>query len=124
MDKNVGCFIGLPWKVGGRDFSGVDCGGLTILASRILFGKEIPDRWVYDSTTNLEATNQALTELPTFADEVSAPQDGDIAVFELRNSVHFGLVVGGRMLHIANDRTSRLCRIPKHCRYYRLKGGE
>lgn len=121
MDKELTGLIGLPWEIGGRDKDGVDCGGLVMLASRVLFDTEIPNKWEYGENDNLEATKQVLSDLPSFADEITHPHDGDIAVYERRRSVHFGIIVAGRMLHIADGGRSRLSRIPKHCRFFRMK---
>lgn len=44
MKKNVGDFIGIPFKAGGRDYKGCDCYGLMRLALRDMFGFELPEK--------------------------------------------------------------------------------
>lgn len=123
-------FIGIPWKVGGRDFNGVDCGGLCMLAAEHLFGVTIPDLWSYD-VNYLKVTGQVLQDLPSLATRVEAPEDSDVVALQLSTGyVHYGLCVAGRMLHISEDTKSRLSRrIPQGNRvtywdFGRAKGGE
>lgn len=120
-------FIGIPWKVGGRTFDGVDCGGLCMLASKHLFGVELPDKWSYNETNNLEMSEDIYKDFKEMSIEVSKyeAQDGDIVIFKLRNGhVHFGLFVNGMMLHIADNKKSQLSRLPVYAEFRRYKGGE
>ncbi len=124
-------FIGIPWKVGGRDFDGVDCGGLCMLAACHLYGITIPDLWSYDDTDNLQVTEQVLQDLPRLAVRVAGPVNGVVVALQLSTGyVHYGLCVDGRMLHISEDTKSRLSRrIPQGNRvtywdFGRAKGGE
>jgi cell wall-associated NlpC family hydrolase len=122
-------FIGIPWKVRGRDFNGIDCGGLCMLAAYYLYGIEIPDIWEYDETNNLDITIKVLQDLPLLALQVNKPTNGDVISLRLSPGyVHYGLFVDGRMLHISENTRSRLTRkIPNNnnVAYWRFgKGGE
>ncbi len=123
-------FIGLPWKVGGRDFNGVDCGGLCMLAAHYLYNIEIPDVWQYDETNNLDVTIKVLQDLPKLALKVNKPSNGDVISLQLSTGyVHYGLFVDGRMLHISENTRSRLSRRKTQhndkIAYWRfVKGGE
>ena len=123
-------FIGLPWRVGGRGFDGVDCGGLCMLAASHLYGIKIPDMWQYDETNNLAITIKALQDLPKLAMSVDKPCNGDVISLQLSPGyVHYGLFIDGRMLHISENTRSRLSRRAP-CRndniaYWRFsKGGD
>lgn len=123
-------FIGLPWEVGGRDFNGVDCGGLCMLAAHYLYNIEIPDVWQYDETNYLDVTIKVLQDLPKLALKVNKPSNGDVISLQLSTGyVHYGLFVDGRMLHISENTRSRLSRRKTQYNdkiaYWRfVKGGE
>ena len=123
-------FIGIPWRVGGRDFDGIDCGGLCMLAARHLYGIEIPDMWQYDETNNLAITIEVLKDLHEIASRVGQPSNGDVISLQLSSGyVHYGLFINGRMLHISENTRSRLTRrtprSSKNVVYWRFsKGGE
>jgi cell wall-associated NlpC family hydrolase len=120
---DIEVFIGIPWKIGGRDFSGIDCGGLCMLAGKLLFGINIPDLWVYDDTNNLKAAQKAFSWLSGEASNIEEPDDGDIVVFKTPSGyLHYGIVVNGRMLHISEGSKSKLSRIPRgeHVSFWRL----
>jgi cell wall-associated NlpC family hydrolase len=108
--KTLKDFIGIPWKVGGRDFDGVDCAGLCILAALWLYGIKLPDKWTYGDNY-LVATIQGLHDLSRMALQVTEPSDGDVIALRISTGyVHYGLCVGNRMLHISENTTSRLSR--------------
>lgn len=108
-------FIGLPWKVGGRSFDGVDCGGLCMLAAKHLYDIHIPDMWQYDETNNLSITIDVLRDLLKLALRVEEPCNGDVISLQLSvGYVHYGLYVDGRMLHISENTRSRLSRQVLH----------
>jgi len=120
-------FIGIPWKVGGRSFDGVDCAGLCILAGKHMFGINLPDVWKYNDENYLEVTKCGYEDFAkiSFAVNKEEVQDGDIVIFKLRNGhVHFGLFINGMMLHIADNKKSQLSRLPMHVEFRRYKGGD
>jgi len=109
-------FIGIPWKVGGRDFDGIDCGGLCMLAAKHLYDIHIPDMWQYDETNNLDVTMEVLQDLSKIASRVDKPSNGDVISLQLSAGyVHYGLFIDGRMLHISENTRSRLTRRAPRC---------
>lgn len=122
MDESLSKLIGITWKVHGRDYSGVDCGGLVILASRVLYGLTVPDMWEYNEENNLQTAREAVNDLSLFADPIEAAEDGAIAVVKLRNITHYGLVVGDRLLTVFESTSSHLRRLPPRADFYRIRG--
>lgn len=122
MDKSLSTLIGIPWKVHGRDYSGVDCGGLVILASRVLYGLTVPDMWEYGAENNLQVAREAVNDLSLFSDPIEAAEDGAIAVIKFKNITHYGLVVGDRLLTVFESTSSHLRRLPPRADFYRIRG--
>lgn len=124
MDKELTKLIGIPWKVHGRDYSGVDCGGLVILASRVLYGLTIPDMWEYGAENNLQVARDAVNDLSLFSDPTENAEDGAIAVMKFKDVFHYGLVVKGKILTISGEKQKSLMRrIPTHYKvtFYRIR---
>lgn len=120
-------FIGIPWKVGGRSFDGVDCAGLCILAGKHMFGINLPDVWKYNDKNYLEITKCGYEDFVKMSIKVSEGevQDGDIVIFQFRNGyTHFGLFINGMMLHIVDNKKSQLSRLPVYAEFRRYKGGD
>lgn len=103
-------YVGIPFKEGGRDRSGIDCWGLLRLVGREQFGYELPS---YDS--EYEALDTRLgfkyDQLRAFSARhlpewtpVSRPSLGNGVLMRVMGSdVHVGIVVDVRareMLHI------------------------
>ena len=98
-------YVGLPYAVGGRDRSGVDCFGLCLLVWRERFGLDVP---LYGGVTWEVANSAAVGDL--IAGEVRAGWDpvapgderpGDAVLMRMRgHPIHVGVVVAeGLMLH-------------------------
>lgn len=122
MDESLSKLIGIPWKVHGRDYSGVDCGGLVILASRVLYGLTISDMWEYSERNNLQVAREAVNDLSLFSDPIESAEDGAIAVMKFRHITHYGLVVGDRLLTVFESTSSHLRRLPPRADFYRIRG--
>lgn len=122
MDKELTRLIGIPWKVHGRDYNGVDCGGLVILASRVLYGLTIPDMWEYNEENNLQTAREAVNDLSLFSDPIESAEDGAIAVIKFRNITHYGLVVDEKLLTVFESTSSHLRRLPPRADFYRIRG--
>ena len=122
MDESLSKLIGIPWKVHGRDYSGVDCGGLVILASRVLYGLSVPDMWEYTEENNLQTAREAVNDLSLFSDPIGSAEDGAIAVMKFRHITHYGLVVGDRLLTVFESTSSHLRRLPPRADFYRIRG--
>lgn len=95
----------IPYVLGGRNESGIDCWGLVVICYKELFDIDIP---TYDETA-LELSNGDITAkdikeyIKTSAPvvEVDSPQYGDmILVNFLGNPVHIGFMLDEKtMLH-------------------------
>lgn len=102
----AGRYIGLPFKLHGRDRSGLDCWGLVRLVMAEQFGKALPS---YSSKYERETQEVVLGDLITqeaelFWQPVPSGQEavGDVIVLRMRGRpMHVGIVIGDRhMLHI------------------------
>jgi cell wall-associated NlpC family hydrolase len=95
MDINK--YIGAPFKLGGRDLSGIDCWGLVMAVYKDL-GRNVPD---FD--TELLSRPEILRRIKDgealVADEISQPEQWCIVSDSLKG--HVGLWVGGYVLHAA-----------------------
>ncbi len=99
-------YVGLPFKAGGRDRTGLDCYGLFALVLREQFGKEIPayDGFGFNQGCDraalaafIEAHREDWTEVPPGEER---PGDG-ILLRLLGHPIHVGVVIGkGWMLHV------------------------
>lgn len=106
MDVNV--FIGIPFALGGRDFTGVDCYGLALLWNRHVLGKELPE---------VEPYGKLASDLAIIADRersapgwqrVTIPSPGDVVLLRVRGlPSHCGVFLGaGRFLHVTEGHHS------------------
>lgn len=101
-------FIGVPYITNGRDPAvGLDCWGVVVVASKVLYGRDVPDYSLYrDSTDQKEIA-------PLFDARVnwqSIPKGrelpGDVIVVRIGGyPLHAGLCTGmGMMMHSLNGR--------------------
>ena len=102
----TGRYVGLPFRDGGRDFSGVDCWGLVRLVLDKECGIELPT-YAEIGANDLSAI-AGMTKRETASGEqwiIVAPPSArqfDVALMHRRRAaVHVGIVVAGkRLLHI------------------------
>lgn len=103
---------GIPWRVGGRDYSGVDCLGLAYLAQRDLYGKEVNLSYIYKEENILSMSRTILKEMTKFTVPVDIPRIGDIALLKFRSSLHIATYVDSDLLlHTSRNKESRLVRL-------------
>ena len=112
-------FVGIPWRVGGRGFDGIDCVGLALLAQRELWGREYPFPWRYNPEKDVSLESVMYDWLPTISTPCAAPVVGGIAVVELAVSgvryKHLATIVEPNlMLHIYPGHKSRLSRLKNY----------
>lgn len=94
--------IGVPFVIGGREFTGWDCWGLVYVAYRDVFNIGIgrfDDEYTENVTFN-ELAALISREKPAWS-EVDQPMPGDISLYRVgRYESHIGLVLpGNRLLH-------------------------
>jgi len=128
MDTRLTRLVGIPWVLGGRDYSGVDCVGLFLLVQKTLFCRDLAGVWIYDGATYAEASRAIPRELERLGFQEVAPPvlDGDAVVVRFGGLFHLGTVVRGRMLHTAEGARSGLTRVPRpgiRVGYYRMVRG-
>lgn len=107
-------FLGIPYRLNGRDRNGTDCIGLVWLYLRHL-GHNPPDgdgRPV-DEGWRKEAPERMAAWLETHTTRTDDPREGDLVLMRLLGGVmHMGVMVDGeRFLHILEDRPSMLSRL-------------
>jgi len=89
-------YVGIPYVLGGRDRSGVDCYGLIFLVYFEEFGIELP-RYdgVPDDCERAEVTNQMIDGARTGGKwlPVQDPKTGDVVEFKILRVSHIGLYV-------------------------------
>lgn len=95
-------YIGIPYKLHGREMSGLDCWGLVRQVYRRELGVELPSyAESYEDTLDGEGFRAALeNELPVWA-KSDQPKEFDVAWCRIAGvECHTGIVLGGgRMLH-------------------------
>lgn len=96
-------YVGIPFRMGGRDRNGVDCYGLIYLAYLEEYGIELPR---YDGVPNgaerAEVTNMLIDGARYGGkwQRVEDPRTGDVVELKLLRVSHIGLYVEpGMMLH-------------------------
>ena len=97
-------YIGLPYKLNGRDDAGVDCYGLAVKVFREQLGRALPDWSVEDGTAETAVralrAHMAGAMLNGEAVELIRPADFSIVtVHRARLPHHMGLYVNGGVLH-------------------------
>lgn len=122
-------YIGIPYKLNGRDESGTDCLGLVwmYLQDQGIFipdGDGVP----VDQSNVMQIQERFIASLDRLGAKVDAPQANDIVLIHWRHQVaHLGVMIDSqRMLHAAFDRTSEVGSIAafRHriLGFWRIKG--
>ena len=107
LEDFVDKVLNVPYKEGGRDYSGVDCWGLCILAYQEIMQIQLPlfSNIYYKDMSNYQETVDNLLnkkdELDEIFEEVNDPQFGDLILCTmLGRPLHIGFVIDRkRMLH-------------------------
>lgn len=89
-------WIGVPFRHGGRDRSGVDCVGLVIVCLHEL-GVTDWDETAYSRTVNPDRLRKGIER---FADRVTDLRAGDLLLFHVQQeATHVGLCAGDTVIH-------------------------
>lgn len=117
--------IGIPYKNHGRDLAGLDCWGLVMVASRELYGVEVPDYNGYADSCNgtqVAPLFDARKDWQFF--KTTEANIGDVIVVRLAGyPVHAGIYTGDDfMLHTLHGCNSCLVRISSHSWRQRIEG--
>ncbi len=108
--SNISKYVGVPYKLNGRDFDGTDCLGLVWLYLKdqgINFpdGDELP----IDESWQESAEMRFIKGLDTIAQRVDAPQKNDIVLIHcFKQSAHIGVMINNQeVLHSPDDSGSQ-----------------
>jgi cell wall-associated NlpC family hydrolase len=96
----VNDYINIPYVIGGRDMSGVDCYGLCKLVYHNEYGIDLPD-WLYDEF-DLRGREKIISSVVCSGEfkETDDPIDGDFVVCSrTKAAYHVGLYFAGGVLH-------------------------
>lgn len=105
-------FLGIPWRLNGRDRTGADCLGLVVMYLHAQ-GVRVPDGDGLPVTENWreDSPGRALSWLSHHATRVDSPAPNDIVLFRIPSGggIHLGVMVDTqRILHVLEDRPSML----------------
>lgn len=122
MNKNwENCYIGLPYRLGGRDRNGIDCWGLVRLIHKEQLGIDLP---AFAEVISLEDQAETINREKEGWNPVVIEQTGDVVLFNiLGNPTHVGIITKpGFFIHAFENQDVRIERLddPKWKR--RIKG--
>ena len=105
MHECVASYIGLPYKILGRDKAGLDCWGLVRLFYKQELGKSLPIlNDDYSNAENRSETSQVVTRNLCNWVQKTAPKNYDVILMKMAGEpCHVGVVVDTEkqiMLHI------------------------
>lgn len=119
-------YIGLPYKLNGRDRGGIDCWGLVWLVLAEQFGVDLPSlQGQYDDAGDHGGISRLIDETRVLVDavQVDYPADGDIVVLRYMGyTTHVGVVAGPYVLHITGMKWSIIQRLDSAHIAHRIEG--
>lgn len=113
-DKFIEEVLEVPYVLGGRDMSGMDCWGLVVLAYAKIFNIDVPKYTgtqlsVSNSGTTSDDIKKHLEDSAPFT-EVECPKYGDFALLSiLGNPVHIGFMLGPELMLHTSEKTGTVC---------------
>ena len=96
-------YVGLPYRLAGRDRNGVDCYGLVYLVLNEVFGIKVPSYDLKDVADRVKAGKAILDEIEEWTPVPQGQeQPGDVLLFRVGPQPwHMGIWISkGEMLHI------------------------
>jgi len=119
-------FIGIPYRDGGRDYTGADCWGLVWLYYRDELGVDLPPlAGAYQNDDRKRISQLTDETMPLVgARKVDVPIDGDIVLMRMRGMpTHVGVYVSpGMVLHTHRRTDSVIQRIDSLSLRSRIEG--
>lgn len=117
-------YIGIPFKVHGRDKSGLDCYGLVRLFYQNELGVILPDTLDYiDNINSYNAARKTVQDTGKFV-KIENPEFGAIGLFRFMGMpTHVGVYIpNGKLLHVKVKSNSVLQKIESCWLGKRLEG--
>lgn len=112
QNEDLSKYIGIPYKLNGRDIDGTDCLGLVWMYLKgqgitVPDGDELP----IDETWQDNAESRFIKALDVIADRVKNPQKNDIVLLHhCKQWAHIGVMLDNQyMLHLPNEQGSERC---------------
>lgn len=100
-------FLLIPYKHGGRDYDGADCGGFILIFYRDILKVNIPDiNEPYDVNWSCQGKDHFVENYHKLFERIESPERYDIVMFHNRQGVvnHGGIVLGyGKFIHCCRD---------------------
>ena len=112
--KYINKFIGIPFKLGGRDKNGIDCIGLVWKYLheqdyKVELHKNCTAEWIKNANFS-----EWIELVKSYGEpiEVNQLQENDILYFAWKGEIHAGIYIGyNKYLHISSKTSSRLSRL-------------
>lgn len=105
---NYDKYVGIPYLVNGRDYSGIDCWGLVCLYYRDELGIELPSyQEAYENPAETRV-EKAISLYKNSWNSTTTPDVGDVVLFNIYGEPrHIGIYVGNNMfLHSRDNKDS------------------
>jgi len=118
-------YIGIPYKLHGRDRLGIDCWGLVRMVLKEQFDINVPSLDGKYEADDEEGVTDLIDETKALikAEKVNTPLDGDIVVLRyLGYTTHVGIVVGDCILHASGVKMTALQKISSPHMMHRIQG--
>ena len=100
LDKYSG-YIGIPYKVCGRQGNELDCWGFVIKIYKELYNIILPDYSDIHTDSTITSASQALTNTELYQEgvHIEVPQEGDILLFSVAgNPLHVGVALNDKIM--------------------------
>ncbi len=124
MKIAISKYIGIPYKLNGRDFDGTDCLGLVWLYLRdqdisIPDGDELP----IDETWQENAETRFIEGLDSVAERVETPRENDIVLIHCyKQSAHIGVMLDSQTILHSPDASGSQCNLLSNYGKHRILG--
>jgi len=124
MKHNISKYIGIPYKLNGRDFSGTDCLGLVWMYLKdqgisIPDGDELP----IDEKWQESAESRFIKGLDTIADRVEMPRRNDIVLIHCyKQAAHIGIMLDSQYVLHSPDESGSQCNLLSNYGKHRILG--
>jgi lipoprotein Spr len=118
-------YVGIPYKIHGREIDGCDCYGLVRLVYKNELGIELPNFLDigYENTQKSFGKSIDLCKPVLDLKKVKEPMSYDIGLFYIRGiPSHIGIYIDGGILHSTDKLGSVYVPLSRFIRRYRIEG--